>query len=126
MHRQVQHGSESGPDEATLIGARTVIPFNGSGDWVCTKPDHWAFAGTGMKAGDRIPGLVGWEHHGNPAPIPGLEVLAAGKTWNGAEQDFFSARVGCQVYQPIYGIDLGSLCLRASASRAERRASSTP
>ena len=37
--------------------------------------------------------------------------------WNGAEQDFFSARVGCQVYQPIYGIDLGSLCLRASASR---------
>jgi len=78
---------EAGPDEATLIGARTVIPFNGSGDWVCTKPDHWAFAGTGMKAGDRIPGLVGWEHHGNPAPIPGLEVLAAGKTWNGAEQE---------------------------------------
>jgi len=76
---------EDGPNEATLIGARTVIPFNGSGDWVCTKPDHWAFAGTGMKAGDRIPGLVGWEHHGNPAPIPGLEVLAAGKTWNGAE-----------------------------------------
>jgi hypothetical protein len=27
-------------------------------------------------------------------------------------QDFFSARTGCQVYQPVYGIDLGALCLR--------------
>jgi peptide/nickel transport system substrate-binding protein len=26
--------------------------------------------------------------------------------------DFFSGRAGCQVYQPIYGIDLASLCLR--------------
>ncbi len=74
---------EAAPSEATLIGARTVIPFNGSGDWVCTKPDHWVFAGTGMKKGDRIPGLVGWEFHGDPAAIPGLEVVAAGKTVNG-------------------------------------------
>ena len=27
-------------------------------------------------------------------------------------RDFFAARVRCQIYQPIYGIDLGSLCLR--------------
>jgi YVTN family beta-propeller protein len=27
-------------------------------------------------------------------------------------RDFFSARVGCQVYQPIYGMDLGALCVR--------------
>jgi ABC-type transport system substrate-binding protein len=26
--------------------------------------------------------------------------------------DFFSARVGCQVYQPVYGVDLGALCIR--------------
>ena len=26
--------------------------------------------------------------------------------------DFFSARTGCQIYQPVYGIDLGALCLR--------------
>ena len=30
----------------------------------------------------------------------------------GTLRDFFSARTRCQVYQPIYGIDLGSLCLR--------------
>ena len=27
-------------------------------------------------------------------------------------RDFFSARVGCQVYQPVYGMDLATLCLR--------------
>jgi YVTN family beta-propeller protein len=26
--------------------------------------------------------------------------------------DFFSARIGCQVYQPVFGIDLAALCLR--------------
>lgn len=78
---------DDGPNEATLIGARTVIPFNGSGDWVCTKPDHWLFAGTGMKKGDRIPGLVGWEHHGDPADIPGLEVVAEGNTFTGSGQE---------------------------------------
>ncbi len=75
------------PNEATLIGAQTVSPFNGSGDWICTRPQHWLFAGTGMQKGDRIPGLVGWEFHGNPADIPGLEVVAAGRTWNAAEAE---------------------------------------
>lgn len=78
---------EPAPNENTLIGARTVIPFNGSGDWVCTRPEHWIFAGTGMKKGEKIPGLVGWEHHGDPADIPGLEVVAAGKTWTGGDQE---------------------------------------
>jgi hypothetical protein len=78
---------EDGPNESQLMGARTVIPFNGSGDWIVTKPDHWMFAGTGMKKGDRIPGLVGWEHHGNPAKIAGLEIVAEGPTWNGGEQE---------------------------------------
>jgi hypothetical protein len=26
--------------------------------------------------------------------------------------DFFSSRIGCQVFQPIYGMDLGALCRR--------------
>ncbi|MFM7250595.1 MAG: N,N-dimethylformamidase beta subunit family domain-containing protein [Planctomycetaceae bacterium] len=70
---------EQGPDEGLLIGARNVEPVNGGGDWICTKPDHWIFAGTGMRAGERIPGLVGWEYHGDAAhEIPGLEVVAEG------------------------------------------------
>ena len=75
------------PNEATLIGAQTVSPFNGSGDWIVTRPDHWLFEGTRMKKGDRIPGLVGWEFHGEPARIPGLEVLAEGITVNGGDRE---------------------------------------
>jgi hypothetical protein len=75
------------PNEATLIGAQTVSPFNGSGDWIVTKPEHWIFEGTKMKKGDRIPGLVGWEFHGEPADIAGLEVVAAGSTWTGGDRE---------------------------------------
>jgi hypothetical protein len=70
-----------GPDESLIMGARTIVPANGGGDWTCAKPDHWIFAGTGMKKGDAIPGLVGWEHHGAPAKLPGLEVVAEGMAW---------------------------------------------
>ena len=31
---------------------------------------------------------------------------------NAIEEDFFSKRIGCQVYQPVYGVDLAALCLR--------------
>ena len=31
-------------------------------------------------------------------------------------QDFFSARMGCHVYQPAYGMDLAALCLRRTRS----------
>jgi hypothetical protein len=72
-----------GPNEATLIGARTISPFNGSGDWTVSAPSHWLLAGTGMKRGEGIPGLVGWEFHGDPAPIPGLQIVAEGETING-------------------------------------------
>lgn len=75
------------PNEATLIGAQTVSPFNGSGDWIVTRPQHWLFEGTRMKKGDRIPGLVGWEFHGEPADIPGLEVVAEGPTWTGGDRE---------------------------------------
>jgi len=75
------------PNEATLIGAQTVSPFNGSGDWIVSKPSHWLFQGTGLKKGDRIPGLVGWEFHGEPAKIEGLEVVAEGPTLNSADRE---------------------------------------
>jgi ABC-type transport system substrate-binding protein len=31
---------------------------------------------------------------------------------NDNQRDFFSSRVGCQVYQPIYGMDFNTLCMR--------------
>jgi len=47
-------------------------------DWVVTAPDHWIYTGTGLRAGDHLPNLVGgeydrfWPEH---AP-PGTMILA--------------------------------------------------
>jgi ABC-type oligopeptide transport system substrate-binding subunit len=30
----------------------------------------------------------------------------------GTSRDFFSARIGCQLFQPVYGMDLAALCTR--------------
>ncbi|WP_437231128.1 N,N-dimethylformamidase beta subunit family domain-containing protein [Planctomicrobium sp. SH661] len=85
VQRNQEHGpfEHRGPDEGLLMGARNVEPVNGGGDWIITQPDHWIFEKTGVRAGDNIPGLVGWEYHGDPAQIPGLEVVAAGTAWQG-------------------------------------------
>lgn len=68
------------PSSALLVGAGNVPPTTGGADWICAAPDHWLFQGTGMKKGEGIPGLVGWEWHGRPAAISGLEVVATGPT----------------------------------------------
>lgn len=84
--REEQHGPFPcrGPDEGYLIGSRNVDPVNGGGDWVCTQPDHWIYSDTGMKQGDRIAGLIGWEYHGDPPnDLPGLEVIAEGTALQG-------------------------------------------
>ena len=74
---------EHGPNPALLMGARSTFPYNGSADWTCVNEKHWLFEGTGMKNGDSIKGLVGWEHHGLPLPRPGLEILARGPVFSG-------------------------------------------
>jgi hypothetical protein len=84
--RERDHGPfpHRGPDEGYLMGARNVEPVNGGGDWICTAPDHWIFAGTGMKRGEKVPGLIGWEYHGDPpADIPGLEIVGEGVAYQG-------------------------------------------
>ena len=69
-----------------LIGAHSTGPVTGGADWICSLPDHWIYAGTGMKTGDRIAGLIGWERHGDPAKIPGLEIVATGPTQSAPDQ----------------------------------------
>ncbi len=81
VQREENHGPfpERGPDEGYLMGSRNVSPVNGGGDWICEKPDHWIFEGTGMKKGDAIRGMIGWEYHGDPPEdLSGLEIVARG------------------------------------------------
>ncbi len=68
------------PCSSLLVGARNLAPFTGGADWICAEPDHWIFERTQMKKGDGIPGLVGWEWHGDPAKLRGLLTVATGKT----------------------------------------------
>jgi hypothetical protein len=86
VQREAKYGPfpHRGPDEGYLMGARNVSPVNGGGDWICAQPDHWMFAGTGMQKGEAIPGLVGWEYHGDPPQdIPGLEIVGQGTALQG-------------------------------------------
>jgi len=52
------------PDEEKLMGSSSYGV--GLGDWIVTAPDHWMYEGTGLKKGDAIPDLIGWEYHGPP------------------------------------------------------------
>jgi hypothetical protein len=85
--REAEHGPfpEHGPDEGLLMGARNIEPVNGGGDWIVVKPEHWIFEGTGVEKTDSIPGLIGWEYHGDPPKLPGLEVVAQGTAWVGGQ-----------------------------------------
>jgi ABC-type transport system substrate-binding protein len=40
---------------------------------------------------------------------------------NPVAQDFFSARIGCELYQPTVGMDLAALCIRAHHHAAGTR-----
>ena len=83
-----------------LIGAHSTGPVTGGADWICSLPDHWLYAGTGMKKGDAVPGLIGWEWHGDPAPIPGLEVVATGPTQSAPGKPNDGTYTGTVYYGP--------------------------
>lgn len=75
---------DRGFDEENLMGSKSYGV--GLADWICAAPDHWAFEGTGMKKGEAIPNLVGWEFHGPPLAqgAKDLVVLAEGQVRNAA------------------------------------------
>ncbi len=82
-----------GPDQALMMGGRDVYPVSGGADWICSAEEHWIFDGTGMKNGEGIPGLVGFEWHGAPADIPGLAVVATGTASTGSAEGTYAATV---------------------------------
>ncbi len=69
--------------EQTLLGemyAGNWEPRLGGFPWVVADAASWVFAGTGLKDGDRLPGLVGYEYDKVDAHFPaphGLEILAS-------------------------------------------------
>ncbi len=49
--------------EAAIMGVANGYAVVGDDDWRCEDPGHWLFDHTGMKRGDGIRNLVGWETH---------------------------------------------------------------
>lgn len=69
-----------------LMGSGTSKGIIGGGAWKINSADHWLFKGTGMKDGDAIEGIVGWECHNKLSEvIPNLKVIATGpvREYNG-------------------------------------------
>ena len=71
-------------EEARLMGVASYGP--GYGDWVVRNAGHWIYEGMGVSEGDRIPAIIGWEFHGTPAEIPGLEVVAGSELFQGFKE----------------------------------------
>lgn len=71
--------AEPFPDpEASLLGSQYDCDgANPQTDLVIVNPDFWAFAGTGVRAGDRLPGLVGHEvDKAVPESPPGTHIAS--------------------------------------------------
>jgi hypothetical protein len=49
----------------------------GYSDFISKAPKHWIFEGTGMKVGDKIPHLIGWEFQGFPLKRDSTLVILA-------------------------------------------------
>ena len=47
--------------EQTLMGIQYDAQVRNNADYVVTNSSHWAYAGTGFKDGDVVPGIVGYE-----------------------------------------------------------------
>jgi hypothetical protein len=66
------------PDEEELMGSTSYGV--GYGAIVISAADHWAFEGTGVRNGDTLEDMIGWEYHGLPLKKdPSLVILGQGK-----------------------------------------------
>jgi YVTN family beta-propeller protein len=108
-------------------------PFDlGLVDWVADYPDPADFLDRLLRSGETLPPFDDqpYAHEldaaaklSGPARYLAYRKLATKLARNAApwavwgnaiSGDFFSARMGCQKNQPVYGIDLAALCIRKS------------
>ena len=95
------------PDPAEFVNVMFRLAAPVSGRFLDGTP-----LGPRMRAAERLAGAERIEAYAaldrdlaaQAAPL--AEAITAERT------DFFSARIGCQVEHPLYGIDLGALCVR--------------
>lgn len=100
--------------ENQLMGTKTPSQFNDYGDFICTMPNHWIYAGTGMVLGDRITNLIGWEmHDGSLKNDPTMVVWSQNRPTGTWPALVWGGRYQCTEYRaPVTGqpVISGSTC----------------
>jgi ABC-type transport system substrate-binding protein/DNA-binding SARP family transcriptional activator len=66
-----------------------------------------------LKTAAKLSGTERYRAHNQLALALERDLVPAAAFATNASRDFFSARIGCQVYQPVYGMDIAALCLRS-------------
>jgi ABC-type transport system substrate-binding protein/DNA-binding SARP family transcriptional activator len=67
----------------------------------------------GLAAAAKLSGVARYRAYGRLELELERNYVPAAPLANNVSRDFFSARIGCQVYQPVFGMDLAALCLRS-------------
>jgi ABC-type transport system substrate-binding protein len=90
-----------------------VIGTGGAGSFPGLSFDDPAYQ-RAIEAAAKLTGPVRYLTYGKLDAVAARTYAPTVAIGNYISQDFFSARIGCQVYQPIYGMDLAALCIRRS------------
>ena len=99
------------PDPARLMSifdGRTIGPTNNANFSYYNDP---AF-NRKLDAAAKLSGAKRYRAYGRLALELQRDGVPAAAFSTTASRDFFSTRIGCQVYQPVFGMDIAALCLR--------------
>jgi hypothetical protein len=96
--------------EQLLLGGEGngLVNSSSGADWVVADASSWVFSGTGLKKGDHLPGLVGYEYDkvaNNVSLPPGLQILSNsplrnqdGNTPDVSNATLYTAQSGARVF----------------------------
>lgn len=103
----------SGYANGTTDPAALFQLFNGStiGNDNVSHFDNPAFDRQ-LAAAAKLSGTRRYREYGRLELELERDLVPAAAFATNASRDFFSARMGCQIYQPVYGMDIAALCLQ--------------
>jgi DNA-binding SARP family transcriptional activator/ABC-type transport system substrate-binding protein len=98
-------GYHASPDPVVILGSLFDGPTN-------IPHLHDATLSRKLEAIAKLSGTKRYRAAGRLAHELQRDLVPAAAFATTASRDFFSARIGCQVYHPVWGMDLATLCLR--------------
>jgi ABC-type transport system substrate-binding protein len=101
----------SSPDPGAVLGIFDGSTIGQSGNQNLSYYNDPAF-NRKLKAAAKLSGSKRYRTYSRLALELERDGVPAAAIGTSTSHDFFSARIGCQVYQPVYGMDLAALCLR--------------